>query len=105
MLMKVYTVLRQDKFDYDFSTTLVKCGCYVDKEAAKQKAKSIYEGMCGEYEDEMLEYSDKDNYEDEDDGALYVEEDPENGYYEISFGYEEDHEVHSVAVDEWVLHE
>ena len=103
--MKVYTVLRQDKFDYDFSVELKRCGCYVNIEDAKQKAKAIYEKMCGEYEDEMLEYSDQDTYEDEYDGALVVEEDFENGYYEITFGHEEHHEVHSVSVDEWLLHE
>lgn len=103
--MKIYTVQRKDKFYYDFSVELKKCGCFKDIEEAKRKAKSVYESMCGEYEDEMLEYSDKDEYEDEDDGALYVEEDYENGYYEISFGYEEDHEVHTVAVNEWELQE
>ena len=51
----------------------------------------------------MLEYSDEDEYEDEYDGALAVYEDVENGYYEIAFGHEEHHEVHSVAVDEWEL--
>ena len=101
--MKIYTVERVDKYDYDFSVESRKGGCYADKEKALQKAKQVYESMCGEYEDEMKEYSDKDEYEDEDDGALYVEEDSENGYYEISFGYEEDHECHSVAVEEWEL--
>lgn len=75
------------------------------QEKALQRAKKIYESMCGEYEDEMVRYSDKDYYEDESDGALYVEEDAENGYYEISFGYEEHHEYHSVAVEEWELKE
>ena len=103
--MKVYTVQRKDKFYYDFSVELKKCGCFTDIEEAKRKAKTVYEKMCGEYEDEMLEYSDKNEYEDEDDGALAIEEDFENGYYRISFGFEENYEVHSVAVDEWELHE
>ena len=98
--MKVYTVQRQDKFDYDFSVELRKCGCYINRDKAIARAKQIYERICGEYEDEMLHYSDKDEY-DEDSGALSVEEDTENGYYRISFGFEENYEVHSVAVDEW----
>ena len=101
--MKVYTVQRKDKFYYDFSTELKNCGCYTDRDKAIARAKQIYEKMQGEYEDEMIQYSDKDEYEDEDYGALVVEEDVENGYYEITFGFEEDHEVHSVAVDEWEL--
>lgn len=101
--MKIYTVERMDKYDYDFSVELKKCGCYVDKEKALQRAKQVYEGMCGEYEDEMKEYSDEDEYPEVCDGALEVEEDPEDGYYFIGFGFEEDHECHSVAVEEWEL--
>lgn len=101
--MKIYTVQRMDKYDYDFSVELRKCGCFTDKEKAKEKAKSVYKKMCGEYEDDMLEYSDTDMYEDPDEGALDVEEDDENGYYKISFGYQEHYEMHNVAIDEWDL--
>jgi len=101
--MKIYTVQRMDKYDYDFSVQLRKCGCFTDKEKAKEKAKSVYKGMCAEYEDEMTEYSDTDMYEDPDEGALDVEEDDENGYYRISFGYQEHYEMHNVAIDEWDL--
>lgn len=101
--MKIYTVERMDKYDYDFSVELKKCGCYADKEKALQRAKQVYEGMCGECEDEMKEYSDEDEYPEVCDGALEVEEDPESGYYFIGFGHEEHHECHSVAVEEWEL--
>ena len=101
--MKIYTIERMDKFDYDFSVELKKCGCYVDKEKALQRAKEVYEGMCGEHEDEMKEYSDEDEYPEVCDGALEVEEDSENGYYFIGFGFEEHHECHSIAVEEWEL--
>lgn len=101
--MKIYTVERMDKYDYDFSVELKKHGCYVDKEKALQRAKQIYESMCGEYEDEMKKYSDESCYEDEASGKLYVDEDAGNGYYCIAFGFEEDYECHSVAVEEWEL--
>ena len=96
--MKIYTVERLDKFDYDFSVELKKCGCFYNKEKALQKAKEVYETMCGEY-------SDEDCYEDMASGKLYVEEDAENGYYCIAFGYEEDYECHCVAVEEWEMEE
>ena len=51
----------------------------------------------------MVKYSDEDCYEDEASGKLYVEEDAENGYYCIAFGFEEHYECHSVAVEEWEL--
>lgn len=101
--MKIYTVERMDKYDYDFSVEISKHGCFTNKEKAVQKAKQVYESMCGTYEDEMVKYSDEDCYEDEASGKLYVEEDAENGYYCIAFGFEDDYECHSVAVEEWDL--
>ena len=101
--MKVYTVERMDKFDYDFSVEMKKYGAFKDRKKAIKKAKEVYEGMCGEYEDEMVKYSEEDCYEDVAGGRLYVEEDAENGYYCIAFGFEDDYECHSVAVEEWDL--
>lgn len=103
--MKIYTVEGMDKYDYDFSVELTKHGCFADKGKALQTAKRVYETMCGEYEDEMVRYSDEDSYEDIASGKLYVEEDPENGYYCIAFGFEEHYECHSVAVEEWEIEE
>lgn len=103
--MKIYTVQRQDKFDYDFSALLVNLGCYSDKTKAIARAKREYERMQGEYEDEMLKYSDKDIYDPEeyDSGALYVETNDEDGYYIITYGADEHYESHGVWVDEWDL--
>ncbi len=98
--MKIYTVERLDKFDYDFSVGLEKCGCFYDKDKALQKARQVYETMCGEYEDEMKRYA---NEEDEASGETLTEEDAENGYYLIAFGYGEDYECHSVAVEEYEI--
>lgn len=105
--MKIYTVQRQDKFDYDCSVLLTNIGCYTDKAKAIARSKSEYESMQGEYEDQMEKYSDKDIYDPEEygSGALYVEEDNECGYYIITFGLHEDYETHGVWVDEWELQE
>lgn len=103
--MKIYTVERIDKYDYDFSVEISKHGCFTNKEKAVQKAKLVYESMCGAYKDEMIKYSDEVCYEDEASGKLYVEEDAENGYYCIAFGFEEHYECHNVAVEEWELEE
>ena len=94
--MKIYTVERLDKFDYDFSVELKKCGCFYNKEKALQKAKEVYETMCGEYEDGMAKYGNK---EDEASGKTRIEEDAENGYYLVAFGFE----CHSVAVEEYEI--
>ena len=105
--MKIYTVLRQDKFDYDFSVLLTKIGCFTDKAKAIAASKTEYESMQGEYEDEMLKYSDTDIYNPDEygSGALYVEEEEELGFYTIKFGTEENHEIHDVWVDDWELQE
>ena len=105
--MKIYTVQRMDKFDYDFSVELKNLGCYTDKTKAIARSRAEYMQMNGEYEDEMIKYSDADIYDPEelDSGALYMEVDPEDGYYIISFGAEENYESHAVWVDEWELQE
>lgn len=98
--MKIYTVERLDKFDYDCSIELKKCGCFYDRDKALQKAKQVYETMCGEYEDEMQKYADE---EDEASGKTITEEDAENGYYLVAFGHDEDYECHTVAVEEYEI--
>ena len=79
--MRVYTVERMDKYDYDFSVEIKKYGAFRDRNNALKKAKEVYHSMCGEYEDDIERYSDKDVYIDEDVGGLYVIEDNEFGYY------------------------
>lgn len=101
--MKIYTVEKLSKYDYDFSVEITKHGCYADKAKALERAKLEYENMCAMYEDEMARYSDEDCYEDAASGKLRVEEDAENGYYLIAFGLEKDYQCHSVAVEEWEL--
>lgn len=101
--MKVYTVERQNKFDYDFAVELLKVGCFLDMQKAIELAKKEYESIQAEYEDQMLKYSDEDIYNphEHDSGALYVEEDDECGFYFISFGNDEHYESHCVWVEEW----
>ena len=103
--MKIYTVERMDKYDYDFSVEIKKYGAFRDRKKAIKKAKEVFNSMCGEYEDDMERYSDKDIYIDEDEGALHVSKDAVFGYYKISFGAEESYECHSVAVEEWEMEE
>lgn len=103
--MKVYTVERMDKFDYDFSVEIKKYGAFRDRKKAIKRAKEVFDSMCGEYEDDMKRYSDKDVYINEDAGKLYVEKDNVFGYYQISFGADENYEAHSVAVEEWEMEE
>lgn len=102
--MTVYTVQRQDKYDYDFSILLQNLGCYTDKAKAMERSQVEYEHMKDEYKNDMLKYSDTDTYDPEDD-ALSVEEDEEYGFYSISFGMDEDYETHAVWVDEWKVKE
>lgn len=93
--MRVYTVQIQEKYYYDFSVSTIKCGCFINRDKALQKAKSVYESLYSELEESIEEYAE--TYGD----VADVEEDPDTGYYSIAFGDEEDHEVHLVTVDEW----
>ena len=101
--MKVYTVQRENKIDYDFSVELLNIGCYTDKSNAIASAKREYDNMREEFESEIEEYSDTELYDPNEhgSGALFVEEDSEHGFYVIAFGYQEKYESHAVWVDEW----
>ena len=91
--MKIYTVERMDKYDYDSSVEIKKYGAFRDRKRAIKKAKEVFNSMCGEYEDDIERYSDKDVYIDEDTGGLYIIKDNEFGYYQISYGAGENYEI------------
>lgn len=101
--MKIYTVTQMDKFDYDFSVTLTKHGCFQERENALSKAKEVFKQMRFNHSEDIIRYSDEDDYPEEGDGAYCQEIDTQNGYYRMSFGFEDEYEVHSVSVDEWEL--
>lgn len=96
---KVYTVQYQVKYDYDFSVETTNHGCFKSKEDAIDVLSKVVAKVKANHEDDMEEYSDKEIYPDEDDGALYIEE--ENDVFYMTFGYQEHHEVHTVWIDEW----
>jgi hypothetical protein len=101
--MKVYTVQRENKIDYDFSVELLNIGCYADRADAIASVKREYESMREEFESEIEEYSNTELYDPNEygSGALFTEEDYEHGYGCISYGYQEKYESHIVWVDEW----
>ena len=101
--MKIYTVQSLNKYDYDFSVELGRHGAFEDKDEAIEVAREEFKKLKLSLAKEIVLYSDKHEYPDEDSGGLYMEEDHERGYFCISFGYEEDYERHSIAVDEWEL--
>ena len=97
--MKVYTVHAQHTFDYDFSVEQTNHGCFKNEADAIEMLKNVASTIKEKYEDKMKEYSDKEDYPDEDSGALYIEED--NRIFYMCFGYQEDRESHTAWIDEW----
>lgn len=87
--MELYAVVKQSKYDYDFSVETVKHGIFVNRMDAICRAKAVFESLQepGDEELENLEY----------------DIDEEIGYFEMSFGYEEDYESHIVSVEEFKL--
>ena len=105
--MKVYTVTSTDRIDYDMSFEQRKLGCFLDKSKAHWYAKKAFEKAKEIYAEEIEKYSDEELYLDDewDNGALWIEEDYEGGYYCISYGEDEDYESHQICVDEWEVEE
>jgi hypothetical protein len=97
--MTVYTVMRQDKIDYDCSVLEIKWGCFAHKENAIARVKEIAAGMIAEFAAEIEKYSDKEKYPDGDSGAVEIEIYDE--YFCIRFGLEKHYEIHSVYIDDW----
>ena len=87
--MELYAVIKQSKYDYDFSVATTKHGIFVNKTEAINKAKAVFENLKEEddYKLENLEY----------------DIDEENGYFAMSFGFEEDYENHCVTVEKFEL--
>ena len=103
--MTIYVVSSMSKYDYDFSVETQKHGCFrpASRDKAIAKAREVFKYLKNTCKEEIEEYSNEEEYPDEDSGALYIEEDDEAGYYQISFGTEENHECHCVYVDEYEL--
>lgn len=87
--MELYAVIKQSKYDYDFSVDSTNHGIFVNKMEAIHKAKAVFESLKEEDDNELenLEY--------------YIDE--EIGHFEMSFGYEEDYENHLVTVEVFKL--
>ena len=96
---KVYTVQCQDKYDYDFSVETTNHGCFKSKEDAMEALRKVVANVKTDCKEDMEEYSDADEYPDEDEGALYINE--EDDFFFMAFGYQENHETHTVWIDEW----
>ena len=103
--MKIYTVQGMDKIDYDLSVEIRNLGCFYDRAKALQRAAEEFEKLKAYHAYNIEIYSNVEDYPSVDDGGINIEEDTENGYYLISFGFEEWYEVHTVAVDEWTVEE
>lgn len=98
--MKIYTVMRMDQYNYDFSVGIQKIGAFRSVETARQCAAEEFKNMLNNYQLTENMYWSSECSEEE---AAIVEEDPECGFYSVQFGYEEDHEYHCISVDKWEL--
>jgi len=77
---------------------------FADMELQPEQMEKVFEYLDAkniEFAYEIQQYSNEEKYPDIDAGALEIEMDEENGYYQISFGIEEDYEVYIISIDEW----
>lgn len=90
--MKIYLVQEFSRADYDFSTDIKNHGLHVSRNEAVAHAKTIFENLTKEHEDEFDQY--------ECDGEVEFDIDDDKGWYEFTFGTEEDFELFRVTVEE-----
>ena len=91
--MKIYLVQEFSRADYDFSTDIKHHGLYVNRNEAIAKAKDVFDGLKQEYAEEFEKYEC-------DDGEVEFDVDDDKGWYEFTFGIEEDFELFRVTVEE-----
>lgn len=100
--MKIYLVQEFSRADYDFSTDIKNHGLYVNRDEAVVRARQVFENLKEQYAKEIDKYTykeDNDEYFDED-GEVEFDIDEDKGWYEFSFGSEEDFELFRVTVEE-----
>lgn len=98
---KIYTVTTLSKVDYDFSVEVKRHGAFESFDKAVKRLKSVVKDFKNKYIGDYEKYSNTEKYPDEESGAWTVIEDFENGYWRVSFGYEEDYELHQICIDEY----
>lgn len=96
--MKVYNVMQMTRYDYDFSVFTYQEGCYFNKQDAIKRKEVVIEEVKSSCTEEIERYSDEDSYPEASDGALYIEN--YEIYFDLEYGFEEDHVVHQVWIDE-----
>lgn len=103
--MKIYTVSTLSKIDYDFSVETLKHGAFKSLDAALVRLKEVVEAFKVKHQDDFEEYSDRENYEDEDSGALMIYENFNEGWWVCHYGFEEHYEKHQIYIEEWEVEE
>lgn len=101
--MKIYTVTTQSQYDYDFSVATMQHGAFFYKDNALRQLTQQIKKFKEAHKDDKKEYSNKDIYPEECDGAWTEYSDFANGYWCVGFGFEQHHECHQICIDEFEL--
>lgn len=105
--MKIYTVTKMSKIDYDFSVTTTTHGAFLNFDNAVKRLKEVVEKFKKSIKNDIEKYSNIDIYPDEENG-LYTEDEEidekfNDGYWECHFGCQEHYEFHCIAIDEYEI--
>lgn len=93
--MKIYLVQGFSRADYDFSTDIKNHGLYVNRDEAIVRARQVFEKL---QEQHISEDEDDDDFDEDVEVEFDIDED--KGWFEFSFGSEEDFELFRVTVEE-----
>lgn len=93
--MKIYLVQGFSRADYDFSTDIKNHGLYVNRDEAIVRARQVFEKL---QEQHISEDEDDDCFDEDVEVEFDIDED--KGWFEFSFGSEEDFELFRVTVEE-----
>lgn len=93
--MNIYLVQEFSRADYDFSTDIKNRGLYINRDEAIVRARQVFEKL---QEQHISEDEDDDDFDEDVEVEFDIDED--KGWFEFSFGSEENFELFRVTVEE-----
>ena len=93
--MNIYLVQEFSRADYDFSTDIKNHGLYMNRDEAIVRARQVFEKL---QEQHISEDEDDDCFDEDVEVEFDIDED--KGWFEFSFGSEENFELFRVTVEE-----
>lgn len=101
--MKIYTVMRIDQYGDNFDLDIHKLGVFLNQNSAIDRAKAEYRNLLADFSKETVRIEAEYNPGIAETASIIRIEEPEIGFYDVHFEFENDREYHHIHVVEWTF--